>query len=421
MNITRRSFVTSAAMASGVFASMWLFGCTNSSGANQAASDAAGTLPANEAVFNDTDRLRQTVDGLIGSMTLEDKIAQLFVVRPEGVLCMGQTKCGTSTYEPITEIDNDVREAIAEAPVGGFTLFGDNLVSPDQATEFIKGLRQCSMDSGGVIPLLCVDEEGGTVSRIANNSAFNVQNVGDMADVGVSGDVSAAMDIAKEIAGYLEPLGFNTDFAPVADVANNPESQVMKERSFGADATAVANMVAAQVEGFEDAQMMCCLKHFPGLGAAVGDSHKSQITIEKTADELAECELIPFEAGIDAGAPMVMVGHLSVPNIVGDETPASLASDVVTGLLRNKLGFDGVVITDSMEMGAIADYYSSDEAAVQAIQAGCDLVLMPMSLNSAYSAVYDAVQSGEITEDRIDESLRRIFTMKGTYIEGWVI
>lgn len=405
--LTRRGFVALAGLGA-----LSLAGCSSASpAASSAQSDVLEVSDAQADVMPDP------VDELLGALTLEQKVAQLFVVRPEDVLGVHGVESGAedskaNSQGQLTAAGSDVKRAIDAVPVGGIAFFGGNLVEPSQSKELIADMSAMVLEACGVAPLLCVDEEGGTVARIANNEAFGVENVGDASDIGGSALPEAAEEAAVSIAEYLRPLGFNTDFAPVADVANNPESQVMSERSFGADAQSVADMVSAQVEGFLSEDMVCTLKHFPGLGAAVGDSHDSRIVISSTLDELLATELVPFAAGIEAGAPMVMMGHLSVPAVVGDNTPSSLSKAMVTDVLRGRLGFDGVVITDSLGMGAVTDCYKGGEAAVSAIEAGCDIALMPVSLSESYNAVLDAVESGRLTEDRIDESVRRIISMK---------
>lgn len=175
-------------------------------------------------------------------------------------------------------------------------------------------------------------------------------------------------------------------------------------RSFSSDAAVAADMVRAEVEGFRDKKMLCCAKHFPGIGAAAGDSHEGAITIDSTSEELETVDLVPFRAAIEAGVPMIMVGHVSLPNIIGDSTPAPLSSAVVQGILRDSLGYTGIVVTDSLSMGAITSYYTPAEAAVAALKAGCDIPLMPERFDEAYQGVLDAVQAGELTEERLDES-----------------
>lgn len=428
--LSRRSFVALAAASalSGAVPGLW--GCAV---AGEPAS-AGGDVPSSETPVAGGETTTPVISepvvdpiaSLIASLPLEHKVAQLFMVRPEDMLGVYRPEMQAEDDDvvaetpsdglgPLTAMDERVRAAIRDMPVGGFAFFGGNLLEPAQTQALLSAMGQAVVDACGVAPLLCVDEEGGTVARIGRNEAFGVGNVGDMAAVGATGDPQNAQAVAQTIGSYLRPLGFNVDFAPVCDVANNPESQVMTQRSFGADADAVAAMITACVAGFVESGVACCLKHFPGLGAAVGDSHTARVSIDASLDQLEALELRPFEAGIAAGAPMVMIGHLSVPAIAGDEAPASLSPRVVTDLLRTQLGFDGVVITDAMEMGAVTDYYTAAQSAVLAIQAGCDIVLMPTSLEEAYGAVLDAVYAGTITERRIDESLRRILGLKQCY------
>lgn len=192
---------------------------------------------------------------------------------------------------------------------------------------------------------------------------------------------------------------------------SNPNNTVIGSRAFGTDPEKVAEMVAACVKGFRDSGMVCTLKHFPGHGDTEEDSHYGEAKSWKTLDELRTCELRPFQAGIEAGASMIMVGHITLPNVT-EEIPATLSHDIVTGILREEMKYNGIIITDSMAMGAIANLYSSDEAAVKAIQVGCDMILMPYQLESAINGIETAVNSGDITEERIEESVLRILKVK---------
>ena len=338
---------------------------------------------------------------LLGSMTLEQKVAQLFVVRPEALTGVGvQTAAGDAT-----------RAALEELPVGGFCYFAANLVDADQTREMLANTARYAEETSGVPPFLCVDEEGGTVSRVGGNPGFGVDNVGDMCDVGATGDTEYAREVATHIATYLDYLGFNVDFAPDADIASNPAG-TMGRRSFGATADVVAPMVAAQVEGFASGGVLCSAKHFPGIGGAAGDSHDGRIYSERTLDELRAEELRPFEAAIAADVPFVMVGHLSLPSITGDDDPATLSHEVVTDLLRDELGYEGIIITDSMAMGAALESVSLDRLGVEPLLAGVDMVLMPEDLHAAYQGVLDAVAAGELTEERIDASVLRVLRTK---------
>ena len=407
-SITRRRFVWLAALAGG---SLALSGCAGDgsngtggpTGVDGSGGEGAGDGQNPEAAAV---AARAAVDERIGAMTLEQKVAQLFIVTPEALV---------EGVSQVTQAGDMTREGVTAHPVGGIVYFAQNLLDPEQTATMLANVKQFYADAGNVAPFIAVDEEGGTVVRVADNEAFGAQDVGDASALGSAGDTEAAKRAAEQIADYLMPLGFNLDFAPVADVVDPLRSDTMGLRSFSSDAAVAADMVRAEVEGFRDKKMLCCAKHFPGIGAAAGDSHEGAITIEATNEELETVDLVPFRAAIEAGVPMIMVGHVSLPNIVGDSTPAPLSSAVVQGMLRDSLGYTGIIVTDSLSMGAITDYYTPAEAAVAALKAGCDIPLMPERLDEAYQGVLSAVQVGELTEERLDESLTRILTAKQEY------
>lgn len=407
-SITRRRFVWLAALAGG---SLALSGCAGDgsngtggpTGVDGSGGEGAGDGQNPEAAAV---AARAAVDERIGAMTLEQKVAQLFIVTPEALV---------EGVSQVTQAGDMTREGVTAHPVGGIVYFAQNLLDPEQTTTMLANVKQFYADVGNVAPFIAVDEEGGTVVRVADNEAFGAQDVGDASALGSAGDTEAAKRAAEQIADYLMPLGFNLDFAPVADVVDPLRSDTMGLRSLSSDAAVAADMVRAEVEGFRDKKMLCCAKHFPGIGAAAGDSHEGAITIEATNEELETVDLVPFRAAIEAGVPMIMVGHVSLPNIVGDSTPAPLSSAVVQGMLRDSLGYTGIIVTDSLSMGAITDYYTPAEAAVAALKAGCDIPLMPERLDEAYQGVLSAVQVGELTEERLDESLTRILTAKQEY------
>jgi len=275
----------------------------------------------------------------------------------------------------------------------------------------LENTLQYSQERIGVPAFLCVDEEGGTVTRISGKGVIDVPYIDTMQSVGL-GEPEDAYAVGETIGSYLSELLFNVDFAPVADVATNPDNSVIGTRSFGSDAEVVSSMVASFVEGIQNQGVAATLKHFPGHGDTAEDSHVSRSTSYKTLEELWECELLPFAAGIEAGCRFVMVGHISLPNVTGDDTPATVSELLVTELLREEMGFDGIIVTDAMNMAAITDYYSSAEAAVAAVSAGADMILMPADFQSAYEGLVSAVNTGVLSEERIDESLRRILTVK---------
>ena len=339
---------------------------------------------------------------LLADMSLEDKVAQLFVITPEALTGIADvTAAGESTSK-----------AYDACPVGGLVYFQNNLESEDQLRTMLTNMRQISTSRAGVPAFLSIDEEGGEVARIANHENFSVENTGPMREIGESGDKTEAYAAGAAIGGYLKDYGFNLDYAPVADVAASEENSVIGNRSFGTDPQTVGEMTAEAVKGFKSQGILTVLKHFPGHGSTTEDSHQEFAYNNKTKEELKSQDFVPFQSGIEAGADMVMVGHICVPNVTGDDTPSTLSEKVVTDILRGELGFKGLVITDALNMGAISGSYESAEAAVRALEAGCDLLLMPEDFQAAYQGVLDGVNSGRITEERIDESVKRILEVK---------
>lgn len=345
----------------------------------------------------------EQIDEILEGMTLGEKAAQLFVVQPEdlvdGVSCVVQagdaTRKGMETY-----------------PVGGIIYMEQNLQSEEQVKEMLRNVQQFSRERTGLPLLTCVDEEGGTVARVAGSGNFDVTNVGNMSEIGASGDTERARQVGETIGTYLSELGFNLDFAPDADVWSNPANEIVRYRSFGTDPKRVSEMSMAVLDGLMAKGVTGVIKHFPGHGATEGDTHEGYAYTNKTWGELEICELIPFQTGIEQEVPMIMVGHISLPNVTGDETPASLSHEIVTKRLREQMGYDGVVVTDAMNMGAVAENYEPAEAAVKALQAGVDLILMPEDFRAAYQGVMDAVEDGTLSKKRIDQSLRRILRLK---------
>ena len=357
-----------------------------------------------EATEPAVDPLDEQASQLVSGMSLEDKVAQMFVITPEAL----------TGYASVTAAGDTTKAAYESRPVGGLIYMADNLLSTEQTTEMLTNMQNIAMERTGLPVFLSVDEEGGTVARVAKNDAFGVTDVGNMSDVGATGDSQNAYNAGSTIGTYLNTLGFNMDFAPVADVLTNPDNTVIKDRSFGSDSQLVADMVCAEMQGLNEHQILSVVKHFPGQGATAGDSHDGAVSTDKSLDDLLANELVPFQQAVNNGASFVMVGHISAPAVTGDDTPASLSSVMVTDVLRNQLGFHGVVITDAMNMGAVTGTYSSADAAVTAIQAGVDMILMPEDFQSAYQGVMDAVAGGTITEDRINESVARIIKVKLT-------
>ena len=342
--------------------------------------------------------ISEAAEALLASMTPEERLYQLFVVLPDEL----------PGVSDVTVSDESVRAAIEKCPVGGIIYSSPSLISRQQTADMISGIQSYSR----LGLFITLDEEGGSVARLGNNPDMGTTAFPAMTEIGDTGDTQNAYNVGLTVGREIKELGFNLDFAPVADVNSNPQNTVIGSRAFGTEPDTVAAMVRACVEGFSDSGALCTLKHFPGHGDTYADSHYGEAEIKKTLAELYECELIPFRAGIDAGADLVMIGHISLPNATDDGLPATLSHEIVTELLRDELGFEGIVITDAMGMKAISDRFSSGEAAVMAIKAGCDMILSPEDLTDAVSGLSDALSSGGISQSRIDESVLRILKLK---------
>lgn len=347
-------------------------------------SKAAATAPAPKPT-------PKTPQELLAEMSIDEKIAQLIFVEPEKLL---NTAAGLTVYSGQKFL----------YPVGGVIFFAGNIVTPKQTADFIKDLQKATQ-----IPLfVAVDEEGGNVARIGQNAKMGTTPFSPMIEIKTE---AAAYNVGKTIGSEIKRFGFNLDLAPVADVTSNPDINFMKGRSFGSDPETVSKLVSSCVKGFKDSGMLCTLKHFPGHGNTKTDSHNGYTLLDKTLEELRLTEFPPFKAGIDAGADIVMLGHLSVPKVTGNELPATLSPQLVK-VLREEIGYQGIIMTDSLQMRAITDKFSPTEVGVIALEAGVDIILMPQNLASAFSGIKNAVQSGRLSEKRIDQSVLKILDLK---------
>lgn len=339
------------------------------------------------------DAVSELVDKTMAEMSLHDKVCQMMFVTPEGL---------TGTDDVMVAGDA-TKQALQAYPVGGIIYFANNFDNVDQTRDMISNTQSYSK----IGLFIATDEEGGRVNRIMDT--LGTTYIGPMYDYKDDGP-DAAFENAKTIASDMSALGFNLDFAPVADVWSNPDNTVIGDRAYSDDYAQAAELVGSAVKGFQDGGVICTLKHFPGHGDTAEDSHYGSAYVNRTKAQIIADEMQPFRTGIDAGAELVMVGHLIVPDI--DELPSTLSYKIATEMLRGDLEFDGVAITDSMEMESIADNYGVADSAVMAVQAGMDMLLQPADLAAAVNAIVTAVQNGDITEPRIDESVRRILTLK---------
>jgi beta-N-acetylhexosaminidase len=361
-----------------------------------------GTTESEEPVELDDITLDGMAKDFVDQMTLRQKIGQLFIVNLE-LLDESQG----SFYE-YTEFTKAMAATLRRYHPGGVIFFSRNIETPEQTKTLISNLQE-----GVRIPMfISVDEEGGSVARIASNPNMGTTAFPTMEEIGSTEDEEYVYNMGVTIGSEIHALGFNLDFAPVADVKTNELNTEIGDRSFGSDAKWVSSLVKQMVTGLQEQKVSATLKHFPGHGDADEDTHQGPVDVEGDLNRLRSVEFRPFSAGIKAGADCVMVTHLSVSSVTGTEEPASMSTMVVQQILRKELGFEGVAITDAMDMGAITKIYEPGEAAVNAIRAGIDIVLMPVDLEEAYNAVLAAVNSGEITEKQLEESVTRIIRTK---------
>jgi len=355
--------------------------------------------PVDESwLVDDRIETQSRAEDLIDAMTLHEKICQLFFVAPE------QFSKETRVYKA----DKTFLRAFSRFPVGGIILFSAN-IRKDEIASLNAGMQSAAAESNGIGLFIGVDEEGGSVSRVANRLKLKEKQpvpakVETPEDAFTSGQI---------IGGYLAAYGFNLDFAPVADVRSGVPGAEITVRSYGSNPEHVSRMVSRFTEGLHKQKIISVLKHFPGHGAVSGNTHEGAGVSLRTLEELRKADFIPFAAGIAAGADMVMVSHQIAENL-DPERPASLSPTVI-GILREELGFDGVIITDALRMKAVSEEYGSGEACVLALEAGADMLLLPYNFTNAFDSVTKAVKDGRLTEERIDESLSRILSLKEKY------
>ncbi len=345
--------------------------------------------------LTETERLDEIVNAAIEVMPLEDKVAGLFIVTPEALT--GVSKA--------TEAGQGTRDALALHAVGGLIYGSRNIKSAEQFAALIGNTKEYSK-----YPLfMAIREEGGSISSLSE--AGIMEPVEGAAAIGAGGNPDAAYQAGAAIGSAMKALGLNLNLAPVADIAN-VESSIIKERAYGADALTVSSYVKAMVQGLKESGAASCLIHFPGIGIATEDQDAGLVSLDRSTEQFQAEEFTVFTAGMDAGADMVMVSHVAAPALTGDSVPCSMSKKVVTDVIRGQMGFNGIIISDAMDVAAISQYYGADDAAIMALRAGCDMILTPENFETAYKGVLQAVGEGMISEERINDSLRRIYRVK---------
>lgn len=355
----------------------------------------AETEEPEETVNPDMEAAQKTLD----AMTLEEKVYQLFITSPDELT----GRRGTENAE------GALQEQLQAMPVGGLILYEANVYTAEQVQGMLRGVKETAK-----IPMLLgIDGEPGNDEGL---NEFGVAEAYETASVyGENADAEGVRAMGKKLGADMKQVGFNVDFAPTADVLVEPANTEIGNRSFGTDPLLVSTLVGEMIGGLHESGMMTCAKHFPGLASTANNTNNSAVTSNRTMDELRQTELLPFSTAIDMGTDMIMVAHLHLPSVVEGDLPVSLSPIFIQQILRGEMGYQGVVITDSLQKRAITGTYSSAEASVLAIQAGCDMILLPDDLPDAAQGILTAIENGDLREERINESVLRILELKSRY------
>ncbi|MEV4424094.1 glycoside hydrolase family 3 protein [Streptomyces sp. R-07] len=366
------------------------------------------TAPAAHAAQAETNDLK--LQRIIDRMSLEEKVGQLFVMRVYGHSATAPDQADIDAN--LAEIGvRTAAELVERYHVGGVIYFSwaHNTRDPQQIAALSNGIQQAALAQPTPVPvLISTDQEHGIVCRVGKPATLLP---GAMA-LGAGGSHADARKAAQIAGEELAAVGIRQNYAPVADVNVNPANPVIGVRSFGSDPQAVAGLVAAQVKGYQRAGVAATSKHFPGHGDTAVDSHYGLPTITHTREQWAELDAPPFRSAIAAGIDSIMTAHIVVPALDPSEDPATLSRPILTGILREQLGYDGVVVTDSLGMEGVRTKYGDERVPVLALKAGVDQLLNPPKLDVAWNAVLKAVKDGELTEARLDESILRILRLK---------
>ena len=402
MTVTARSLVVVAAIATG------LSGCTGETSAPPSTSPSTA-FATGSAPGSSEDRTAW-VDATLAAMTIEEKVGQLFVARVHGTTADSIDPDAVQLNNEELGVNN-ASELVAAFRIGGIIYFGENVTTPAALAEFGNAIQRQVANQRVPVPVLTsIDQEQGNVVRVGPPAT---QFPGSMA-LGAGRSREDANAAARITGEELRAMGVFQNYAPVADVNVNADNPVIGVRSFSSKPSLVASMVKAQVRGYQSVGIAATAKHFPGHGDTAIDSHTGLPVITHDRQQLRTVDLRPFRAAIAAGVESIMTAHIQVPGLDPSGKPATLSKAIVTGVLREQLGYDGVVVTDSLRMEGVRTKYGDDRVPVLAILAGVDQLLDPPNLPAAYTAVLSAVAADEITIARLDQSVRRILTLKAS-------
>ena len=344
-----------------------------------------------EPVENEVSKKDLWIESQLDSMTLEEKIGQMLMV-----------------FDYSTTVDEELLNKLNTIKPGGFILFSENFESYEQTQHLIEDIKSTSN-----IPMfISIDQEGGRVQRLKKLSDVEITAIPSMYNLGLTNNEELAFNVGRVVGEELRVFNINMNFAPVLDIYSNPENTTIGDRAFGTNSYLVSKMALSFAQGQESTGIISVYKHFPGHGDTLEDSHDTLPVITKTKEELIELELKPFIDAINNGADMIMVGHLAVPDITSDNTPASLSKEIVTGLLKEELGYKGLVVTDALNMGALTNNYTEEEIYINAINAGVDILLMPDFDSETIEIIVNAISSGTIAMEEINDSVEKILELK---------
>lgn len=340
---------------------------------------------------------------LVSSMTLEQKLYQMMFVTPEVL---------TDSHSSVVRAGDSTKASITAAPVGGILYTSRNLQGKEQTSVMLNNTQQYARAAGAGIPVFTgIAEEGGRHAPAA--SVLGTAAVEDMSAYGQSENPEEVRDIGKTLAAAISGVGFNLNFAPVADVVSNEENTELKTRSFGSDAAVVSSLVSYEISGMQNNGVMAAMSHFPGAGSTASDPAEGTVNTDRSQKQFHDSDLLPFAEGIKADAACIVVSNMTATAL--DSVPCSMSSKVITGLLREEMEYDGIIITGQLTDKAITDHYTTEQAVVQAVQAGADMLLCPQSMEATYTALSEAVSKGSITEEQLNQSVTRILTAKLEY------
>ncbi len=343
---------------------------------------------------SDEELLEGLISEVIAGMPLKDKVAGMFITTPEQF----------TNVDVAIKAGDGTEEALQDTAIGGLVYAGKNIKTEDQTREMLSKTKDMSK-----YPIFLMTTEAGGETGCLTGS-LSLEPVYPPAILAENGDTDAAYEVGAELAKRMVNVGFTVNLAPCANLTTEAMDEQEREMSFGSDPSVASALLASEIRGLEENGVHSLVKMFPVSAVKSGDSNIP--TTKESVQSLQENEFKMFSSAIEAGTKMIMVGNLAAPEIVGDNTPCTMSSIIITDQLRGALGFNGVVITDAMDDAVITDYYTSDQAAIAAIKAGADMIYRPENLEEALNGVVDAVNSGALSEDRINESLTRIFRVK---------